>query len=169
MPALDALTAEQFEWAMSLVHARYPGLPSGPGEEMQFDITCLDSLALRQLIDFTQACAKAAQVCCIVITAALMLVLSLTAETSCKSICQHSQSLQWSLSGGVAALYSACVPSHWPYSAIPIIISQHACMICSTCCESPILRKYVSLDTHYISMGQLWSLLRMEQRQPASL
>ena len=71
MPALDALTAEQFEWAMSLVHARYPGLPSGPGEEMQFDITCLDSLALRQLIDFTQACAKAAQVCCIVITAAV--------------------------------------------------------------------------------------------------
>lgn len=63
VPALDALTAEQFEWAMSLVHARYPGLPSGPGEEMQFDITCLDSLALRQLMDFTQACAKAAQVC----------------------------------------------------------------------------------------------------------
>lgn len=62
IPALDALTGEQFEWAMSLVHARYPGLPSGPGEEMQFDITCLDSLALRQLMDFTQTCAKAAQV-----------------------------------------------------------------------------------------------------------
>ena len=52
---------------MSLVHARYPGLPSGPGEEMQFDITCLDSLALRQLMDLTQACARAAKVsqpCC---------------------------------------------------------------------------------------------------------
>lgn len=47
---------------MSLVHARYPGLPSGPGEEMQFDITCLDSLALRQLMDLTQACARAAKV-----------------------------------------------------------------------------------------------------------
>ncbi len=47
---------------MSLVHARYPGLPTGPGEEMQFDITCLDSLALRQLMDLTQACARAAKV-----------------------------------------------------------------------------------------------------------
>ena len=34
LPALEALSPEQFEWAMSLVHARYPGLPSGPGEEM---------------------------------------------------------------------------------------------------------------------------------------
>lgn len=63
LPALEALSPEQFEWAMSLVHARYPGLPSGPGEEMQFDITCLDSLALRQLMDLTNACAKAAKVC----------------------------------------------------------------------------------------------------------
>lgn len=63
MPALEGLTPEQFEWAMSLVHARYPGLPTGPGEEMQFDITCLDSLALRQLMDLTQACATAAKVC----------------------------------------------------------------------------------------------------------
>ena len=62
IPALEGLTPEQFEWAMSLVHARYPGLPSGPGEEMQFDITCLDSLALRQLMDLTQACTRAAQV-----------------------------------------------------------------------------------------------------------
>lgn len=62
LPALEALSPEQFEWAMSLVHARYPGLPSGPGEEMQFDITCLDSLALRQLMDLTQACAAAAKV-----------------------------------------------------------------------------------------------------------
>lgn len=62
LPALEALSPEQFEWAMSLVHARYPGLPTGPGEEMQFDITCLDSLALRQLIDLTQACARAAKV-----------------------------------------------------------------------------------------------------------
>ena len=49
---------------MSLVHARYPGLPTGPGEEMQFDITCLDSLALRQLMDLTQACISAAKVSC---------------------------------------------------------------------------------------------------------
>ena len=62
LPALEALSPEQFEWAMSLVHARYPGLPSGPGEEMQFDVTCLDSLALRQLMDLTQACAAAAKV-----------------------------------------------------------------------------------------------------------
>lgn len=62
LPALERLSPEQFEWAMSLVHARYPGLPSGPGEEMQFDITCLDSLALRQLMDLTQACARAAKV-----------------------------------------------------------------------------------------------------------
>ena len=62
MPALEALSPEHFEWAMSLVHARYPGLPSGPGEEMQFDIPCLDSLALRQLMDLTQACAQAAKV-----------------------------------------------------------------------------------------------------------
>ena len=62
LPALEALSPEHFEWAMSLVHARYPGLPTGPGEEMQFDITCLDSLALRQLMDLTQACARAAKV-----------------------------------------------------------------------------------------------------------
>lgn len=62
LPALERLTPEQFEWAISLVHARYPGLPSGPGEEMQFDITCLDSLALRQLMDLTHACATAAKV-----------------------------------------------------------------------------------------------------------
>ncbi|KAL0051058.1 hypothetical protein WJX82_001222 [Trebouxia sp. C0006] len=61
LPALEALSPDQFEWAMSLVHARYPGLPTGPGEEMQFDITCLDSLALRQLMDLTQACARAAK------------------------------------------------------------------------------------------------------------
>ncbi|KAL0026079.1 hypothetical protein WJX79_007769 [Trebouxia sp. C0005] len=61
LPALEALSPDQFEWAMSLVHARYPGLPTGPGEEMQFDITCLDSLALRQLMDLTQACATAAK------------------------------------------------------------------------------------------------------------
>jgi len=64
LPALEALSPDQFEWAMSLVHARYPGLPTGPGEEMQFDITCLDSLALRQLMDLTQACARAAKVTC---------------------------------------------------------------------------------------------------------
>ena len=64
LPALEALSPDQFEWAMSLVHARYPGLPTGPGEEMQFDITCLDSLALRQLMDLTQACARAAKVSC---------------------------------------------------------------------------------------------------------
>ncbi len=64
LPALEALSPDQFEWAMSLVHARYPGLPTGPGEEMQFDITCLDSLALRQLMDLTQACARAAKVNC---------------------------------------------------------------------------------------------------------
>ena len=62
LPALEALSPDQFEWAMSLVHARYPGLPTGPGEEMQFDITCLDSLVLRQLMDLTQACARAAKV-----------------------------------------------------------------------------------------------------------
>lgn len=62
LPALERLSPEQFEWAMSLVHARYPGLPSGHGEEMQFDITCLDSLALRQLMDLTHACARAAKV-----------------------------------------------------------------------------------------------------------
>ena len=62
LPALEALSPEHFEWAMSLVHARYPGLPTGPGEEMQFDITCLDSLALRQLMDLAQACARAAKV-----------------------------------------------------------------------------------------------------------
>ncbi|KAL0031566.1 hypothetical protein WJX77_007539 [Trebouxia sp. C0004] len=61
LPALEALSPDQFEGAMSLVHARYPGLPTGPGEEMQFDITCLDSLALRQLMDLTQACARAAK------------------------------------------------------------------------------------------------------------
>ena len=64
LPALEALSPDQFEWAMSLVHARYPGLPTGPGEEMQFDSTCLDSLALRQLMDLTQACARAAKVTC---------------------------------------------------------------------------------------------------------
>lgn len=62
LPALEALSPEHFESAMSLVHTRYPGLPTGPGEEMQFDITCLDSLALRQLMDLTQACARAAKV-----------------------------------------------------------------------------------------------------------
>ena len=73
LPALDALSPEQFEWAMSLVHSRYPGLPSGPGEEMQFDITCLDSLALRQLIDLTNACAKAAKVVMNVLTFGILI------------------------------------------------------------------------------------------------
>ena len=41
---------------------RYPGLPTGPGELLEFDISKLDSLTLRQLMDFVAACQAHAKV-----------------------------------------------------------------------------------------------------------
>ena len=59
---LRRLTPDQFEWALSIVTVRYPGLPTGPGELLEFDISKLDSLTLRQLIDFVAACQAHAKV-----------------------------------------------------------------------------------------------------------
>lgn len=61
-PALEALTSDQFEWAMAIVTGRYPGLPTGPGDTLEFDITALDSLTIRQLMDFCKTCAAANKV-----------------------------------------------------------------------------------------------------------
>ena len=59
---LRRLTPDQFEWALSIVTVRYPGLPTGPGELLEFDISKLDSLTLRQLMDFVAACQAHAKV-----------------------------------------------------------------------------------------------------------
>jgi hypothetical protein len=60
---------------MAIVTGHYPGLPTGPGEQLEFDITALDSLTVRQLMDFTQTCAAANKVAQCALLAGLTAVL----------------------------------------------------------------------------------------------
>ncbi|KAK9819648.1 hypothetical protein WJX72_000731 [[Myrmecia] bisecta] len=54
--ALAKLSPEQFEWAVSIVLLRHPGLAPSTGEDMDLDLRLLDALTVRQLQHFVRMC-----------------------------------------------------------------------------------------------------------------
>ena len=72
MDDLARLTPEQYEWAIAIILARYPGAAAAaaaaaggaaktgaPGEELSLDLSAADALTLRQLQHFIAACLAA--------------------------------------------------------------------------------------------------------------
>ncbi len=50
------LSAEQYEQAIAIILARYPGATQNVGEELNLDLSVADALTLRQLQHFCHVC-----------------------------------------------------------------------------------------------------------------
>ena len=53
---MSRLSTEQYEWAISIILARYPGAAQHVGEELNLDLSMADALTLRQLQNFCHVC-----------------------------------------------------------------------------------------------------------------
>jgi hypothetical protein len=53
---MSRLSNEQYEWAISIILARYPGAAQHASEELNLDLSMADALTLRQLQHFCHTC-----------------------------------------------------------------------------------------------------------------